>query len=129
MSKLIILGDGNVSQSYIGETELSESEIIQQMQIGVPIVLENARVFYHQIITLMTPQGPSNLASTKIFPFPLTVYGHRIAIKASTYVSVDSSEDMKGHVKELMDACLDMEKNMRLQQSGLVTASELPRRS
>ena len=125
--RTVILGDSNPSYMYIGQVDMDEQEVCNYIQHGIPIKLRNARIFQHQIMTVMTQQGPNTMASTKVYPFPLTNYGAEMYIKATTYIDPDSSQDLAVNLRQLMTACLELEQKLRAQQSGLIVAHDLPR--
>ena len=125
--RTVILGDSNSNFMYVGETNLSDSDLRTYIQDGTPIHIKEARVFHHQIVMMMTPQGPNTMASTKVYPFPLTNSGGEMLIRATVYIDVDSSPEFAKNLRSLMSDCHDLEQKLRAQQSGLMLAREIPR--
>ena len=123
----VILGDSNPNYMYIGQVDMEEQEILNYIQHGIPIKLKDARIFQHQIMTVMTQQGPNTMASTKVYPFPLTNYGAEMFIKATTYIDAESTPDIAVNLRQLMGSCNDLEQKLRAQQSGLVLAHDIPK--
>ncbi|CAB4131693.1 hypothetical protein UFOVP276_83 [uncultured Caudovirales phage] len=125
MSRLVILGDSNSQYYYIGHVDEENDELTRNMDRGQVILLKNARVFHHQIFMVMGREGPNMSASTKIFPFPLSMNGGEIYVKASTYIDVERQPEVKEVVDQLMGTCKDMEQQLRVKKSGIVMASPL----
>jgi hypothetical protein len=125
--KTVILGDSNPNYMYIGQVDMEEHEILDHIQHGIPIKLSQTRIFQHQIMTVMTQRGPNTMASTKIFPFPLSNYRAEMFIKATTYIDSESTTDIAVNVRALMGACSDLEQKLRAQQSGIVMAHDIPK--
>jgi len=114
---------------YVGFVDEDNDILIRSMDRGEFIFLRNARIFHHQLFALMSAEGPSISASTKIFPFPLSMSGGDIYIKATTYIDVEAQPDVRDVVEHLMNACKDMEQQLRAKSSGLVMATSLPKSS
>jgi hypothetical protein len=125
--RTVILGDSNPNYMFIGQTDMDDGEVKSYMEKGWGVELKNARIFQHQIMTVMTQQGPNTMASTKIYPFPLTNSGASITIKPTLYISVEDIPEISANLKQVMEACLELEQHLRVQQSGLVMARELPK--
>jgi hypothetical protein len=125
--RTVILGDSNPNYMYVGQTEMNDQELLNYMQHGIPIKLTNTRIFQHQIMTVMTPQGPNTMASTKVYPFPMSNSGAEIRIRATSYIDVETSHELSANLKQLMAGCLDLEQKLRVQQSGLVIAHDIPK--
>jgi hypothetical protein len=129
MSRLVILGDSNSQYMYIGRADEPNDVLVHSMNKGEAILLKDARVFQHQLFMVMGQDGPSMSASTKIFPFPLSMRGGEIYVKASTYIDVESQPDVKEVVDQLMGTCKDMEQQLRAKRSGLIMAAQMPKSS
>ena len=125
--RLIILGNGNLQQMYIGGTALSHDDILHMMKAGTPICLSETRIFQHLIINMMTPQGPATSVNTKIVPFPVDMNGGEIWIKATEYIDPNSSAALSKAINEIMANCNHIEQEARARDSGLVLASSMPK--
>jgi len=125
--RLIILGNGNLQQMYVGYTLFSHEQILYMLKEGHPIGLTEARIFQHLIINMMSPQGPLTSVNTKILPFPIDMSGGEIWIKATEYIDPDSSRAVSEAIKNLLGTCSQIEQDARLKDSGLVLASSMPK--
>ena len=125
--RLIILGNGNLQQMFIGGTVLSHDDILHMMKEGTPICLSETRIFQHLIINMMTPQGPAISVNTKIVPFPVDMNGGEIWIKATEYIDPNSSAALSKAINEIMANCNHIEQEARARDSGLVLASSMPK--
>ena len=126
--RLIILGNGNLQQMYIGGTVLSHDDILHMMKNGTPICLSETRIFQHLIINMMHPtQGPVTSVNTKIVPFPIDMGGGEIWIKATEYIDPNSSRTLSEAIKNILATCNQVEQEARARDSGLVLASSMPK--
>lgn len=125
--RLIILGNGNLQQMYIGNTVYSHDVVLAMIREGTPIGLTETRIFQHLIINMMTPQGPVTSVNTKIVPFPVDMNGGEIWIKATEYIDPNSSRALSEAVRTLLAACNQIEQEARARDSGLVLASSMPK--
>ena len=125
--RLIILGNGNLQQMYIGYTLFSHEQILSMMKEGHSIGLSETRIFQHLIINMMTPQGPATSVNTKIVPFPVDMNGGEIWIKATEYIDPNSSAALSKAINEIMANCNHIEQEARARDSGLVLASSMPK--
>ena len=125
--RLIILGNGNLQQMYIGNTMYPHDVVLAMIREGTPIGLTETRIFQHLIINMMTPQGPVTSVNTKIVPFPVDMNGGEIWIKATEYIDPNSSRALSEAVRTLLAACNQIEQEARARDSGLVLASSMPK--
>jgi hypothetical protein len=125
--RLIILGNGNLQQMYIGYTILPHEHILRMMKEGTPIGLTETRIFQHLILTMMTPQGPATSVNTKIVPFPIDMNGGEIWIRATEYIDPNSSRTLSDSIKAILATCNHIEQEARARDSGLVLASSMPK--
>ena len=125
--RLIILGNGNIQQMYIGHTLFSHEFVLRMIREGEPIQLVGARIFQHLIITMMTQQGPATSVNTKIIPFPVDMGGGEIWIRATEYIDPNSSTELSAAVNTLMATCNKVEQEARAKDAGLVIASSMPK--
>ena len=126
--RMIILGNGNLQQMYIGNTLFSHEQILSMMKEGHPIGLTETRIFQHLIINMMHPtQGPVTSVNTKIVPFPVDMNGGEIWIKATEYIDPNSSAALSKAINEIMANCNHIEQEARARDSGLVLASSMPK--
>ena len=125
--RLIILGNGNLQQMYIGYTLFSHEQILSMMKEGHSIGLSETRIFQHLILNMMTPHGPATSVNTKIVPFPIDMNGGEIWIKATEYIDPNSSIELSKAVKTIQAACNQIEQEARTRDSGLVLASDMPK--
>jgi hypothetical protein len=125
---MIILGNGNLQQMYIGNTLFSHEQILSMMKEGHPIGLTETRIFQHLIINMMHPtQGPVTSVNTKIVPFPIDMGGGEIWVKATEYIDPNSSRALSEAIKSILAICNQVEQEARARDSGLVLATNLPK--
>lgn len=126
--RMIILGNGNLQQMYIGNTVYPHDVLLAMMKEGTPIGLTETRIFQHLIINMMHPtQGPVTSVNTKIVPFPIDMSGGEIWIKATEYIDPNSSRTLSEAIKNILAICNQLEQEARARDSGLVLASSMPK--
>ena len=125
--RLILLGNGNLQQMFIGYTVYAHDVILAMIKDGTPIGLTGTRIFQHLIINMMSPQGPVTSVNTKIIPFPADMNGGEIWVRATEYVDPNSSAALAAAVSALMATCNRIEQEARAKDSGIVLATSMPK--
>jgi hypothetical protein len=125
--RLIVLGNGNLQQMFVGNTVYPHDVILAMMKDGVPIGLTEARIFQHLIINMMSPQGPVTSVNTKIVPFPLDMSGGEIWIKATEYIDPNSSRALSTAISSMLATCNQIEQEARAKDAGIVLSDKMPK--
>jgi len=116
----VIVGDGNLSMMYLGRLAADDYlDLEYRMKTGQPLHLVECRIFFYQVLNLMTDKGQVMQTQTQVLPFPLTLDGGEVAVVARTVVEVAKVPGMSVVVEQMLDNCRQSELKLKAKASGL----------
>jgi hypothetical protein len=118
--RLIILGTGATDKFYVGKTQKTSAEILDDMKNGVAIPLDDCRLLLHLVMGAMTHQGPTASIQMRMLPLPLCNSAANVAgIKASFYMEPEEGTVLLTNLEEMIKESLKLEGDMQMRTSGL----------